>query len=357
MILRRPHWLTIESYGLLLVLLSAVLYAYAGAFVKLAHTSSDKLPSTELVFARGIFQGTLILLGLYVSRNEKGVRLICFPFGTGPARRIVWWRGILGGAGFLLDYHCMAVLPLGDAITLMSLYPFLTLFLARIFLGEEIRAVHLASTVASFAGAVFIAQPTFVFGKGDSEGVLSSWGYVTGLLGSVCLACVLTLIRKGGLMGVHTFQLLLSWALFGIIFSVIFGPYEGQWKWPSSGLIWWYVSGVCVVGAGTHFMLNYAGRLAPAGLVSVIRASDILFAYGFELFIFGQKPNGYTWVGVILVLGSLVAIASEKIRDAKRLRKKLSVGNMENGTDEAVTEEHQEEYDIESIPRKSKKKF
>jgi hypothetical protein len=64
-------------------------------------------------------------------------------------------------------------------------------------------------------------------------------------------------------------------------------------------------------------MLNYAGRLAPAGLVSVVRASDILWAYCFEILLFAQRPNFLTWIGVLLVLGSLVAIGIEKIKESK----------------------------------------
>ncbi|KAG7356467.1 EamA-like transporter family protein [Nitzschia inconspicua] len=310
----QPHWLSEESWGLVLVLISAIFYALAGAFVKLAHIQGG-LPSTELVFARGIFQGGLVVLGLYLCRDAKGQRLIKHPFGQGAARKLVWWRGIIGGAGFLLDYHCMSVLPLGDAITLMSLYPIVTIILARIFLAEEIKTMHVAVTVASVVGAVFIAQPTFIFGGGSED--VPTLGYITGLLGSLCLASILILIRKAGKVGVHTFQLLLSWAMFGVLFSVVCGPYEGTWTLPSNSRIWWYTFGVCSVGAGAHFMLNYAGRLAPAGLVSVVRASDIVWAYCFEILIFVQQPNKFTWIGVVLVLGSLVAIGIEKVKQSQ----------------------------------------
>lgn len=316
----KPSWLSAESYGLILVLLSAILYAIAGAFVKLTHEEGG-LPSTEIVMARGIFQGSLVVWGLYVSRDEKQQRLIYKPFGAGAARKIVWIRGILGGAGFLFDYHCMAVLPLGDAITLMSLYPFLTIFLARLFLQEEIKPLHLVVTVASVVGAVFIAQPTFVFGRDPNAPPAPTIGYFTGIAGSCCLAVVVTAIRKAGKMGVHTFQLLLSWALFGVLFAFVIGPYEGKWKLPETRQVSWYLAGVCLVGAGTHFMLNYAGRLAPAGLVSVVRSSDIVWAYAIEIKSFGQHPNGYTWLGVVLVLGSLIGVAYEKTTAARADRK------------------------------------
>jgi drug/metabolite transporter (DMT)-like permease len=143
---------------------------------------------------------------------------------------------------------------------------------------------------------------------------------------------VLTLTRKAGTIGVHTLQLLISWATFGIIFSLAFARAEGDWVLPRSGLIWWYVFGACSVGAAAHFVLNYGGQLAPAGLVSVVRSSDIMWAYACEIAIFHQSPNMFTWMGVILVLGSLLAIGGEKMRDARRLAKVLA--KTENGTEE-----------------------
>jgi drug/metabolite transporter (DMT)-like permease len=327
-----------------IVLISAILYAVAGAFVKLSHTVGN-LPSTELVLSRGIFQGALVVWGLYVYRDEKKSRLLWHPFGrTHYQCKIVLARGVLGGAGLLFDYHCMATLPLGDAITLMSLYPFLTIFLARTFLGEDIRPFHIRVTVASMMGAVLIAQPTFLFGRADhsDNSPKTSLGYITGILGSCCLACVLTLTRKAGTIGVHTLQLLISWAMFGIIFSLVFAKAEGEWVLPHSRLIWWYVFGACSVGAAAHFVLNYGGRLAPAGLVSVVRSSDIMWAYACEISIFNQRPNMWTCMGVFLVLASLLAIGGEKVRDGRRLMKKL------------VPETEKEPYaDVES-PAKTK---
>jgi drug/metabolite transporter (DMT)-like permease len=297
--------------------------------------------------SRGIFQGGLVVLGLYIYRDEKGNRLIRHPFGKGGARKIVVARGVMGGMGLLFDYHCMSVLPLGDAITLMSLYPFLTIFLARTFLAEEIRPLHIRVTIASMVGAILIAQPTFLFGRIDSDIQSPTLGYVTGILGSCCLACVLTLTRKAGTIGVHTLQLLVSWAAFGIFFSLVFARAEGNWVLPRSGLIWWYVFGACSVGAAAHFVLNYGGRLAPAGLVSVVRSSDIMWAYACEIAIFHQSPNMYTWMGVVLVLGSLLAIGREKIRDGMRLAKKLA--ETKNGTEETYA-------NVESTRRPTKTK-
>ena len=42
----------------------------------------------------------------------------------------------------------------------------------------------------------------------------------------------------------------------------------GDWRVPPTFHVWFNVFGVCSVGAAAHYLLNYAGRIAPAGLVS-----------------------------------------------------------------------------------------
>jgi drug/metabolite transporter (DMT)-like permease len=352
----KPHWLSTESYGLLLMVVSAILYSIAGAFVKLS--SAGGLPSTEIVFIRGIFQGGIVFGAMFytddpnnLSTNASNKKLIRQPFGPpGVGRTIVLARGILGGAGFLFDYHCMTALPLGDAISLMSLYPIITLLLARVFLGEKIQPLHIAAVTASIVGAICIAQPTFLF-KSHVMTKSSTIGYISGILGSICLSCVVTLIRKAGTVGVHTLQLLLSWATFGLIYSIILGfviAAGGDWIMPPTFRVWCHVFGVCSIGAGAHYLLNYAGRIAPAGLVSVVRSSDIMWAYAWEIIIFHQTPNKWTWLGVLLVLSSLVAIGFQKVQEQRgALAKSFSSATIDSESDDEKDNGEEHHVDVE----------
>lgn len=356
-----PNWLSQESFGLLLMVFSAILYSVAGVFVKLS--SSGGLPSTEIVFIRGVFQGGMVLIGMVYTEDQNSPSkktLIYQPFGPpGIGRQVVLARGILGGAGFLFDYHCMTVLPLGDAISLMSLYPIITILLARVFLGEQIKPLHIAVTIASIVGCICIAQPTFLFASHQMT-TSSTIGYLSGILGSCCLSCVVTLIRKAGTIGVHALQLLISWATFGLIYSLILGfVLGGDWIVPPSTLIWLHIFGVCSVGAAAHFLLNFAGRIAPAGLVSVVRSSDIMWAYLWEIIIFHQHPNGWTWMGVLLVLASLVAIAVQKVGEQRgAYLKSHSSTSMSTAVDDDSDEtanlvEEEEHHDVEMQDKSS----
>lgn len=325
----QPKCLSNESYSLLILVCSAVLYSVMAAYIKLA--AATGIPSTELVFLRATFQGIFVVLAMLWCRDANNndypdQPLIWLPFGAPHVRTVVLARGLIGGFGFLLYYYTISVLPIGDATTLLSLNPVITVLAASFFLGEPIRITHVVAAVASLIGCVLIAKPSFLFGRGTSSNtavfdkdVHSSTGYITALMGACCGAAVYILIRRAGKGGVHTLQLLFSWVTFGIFFSVLVGviipTLSGQehvFVWPSSYASWGYILGVSTFGSLGHLLMNYAGRHAPAGLASVMRSSGIMWSYTLEVIVFGQVPQGLTMGGAALIVVSLVTIAIEK---------------------------------------------
>eukprot|EP00588_Corethron_pennatum_P012483 CAMPEP_0194278196 /NCGR_PEP_ID=MMETSP0169-20130528/10313_1 /TAXON_ID=218684 /ORGANISM="Corethron pennatum, Strain L29A3" /LENGTH=350 /DNA_ID=CAMNT_0039022331 /DNA_START=69 /DNA_END=1118 /DNA_ORIENTATION=- len=312
-------------------------YSVMASFVKVV--SAAGIPSTQLVFTRAVFQLCLVVTGLLFYREKDGGRrMIWVPIGRSKRIvRVVLARGAIGGFGFVLYYFTIKSIPLGDAITLLSLTPIMTVFLARFTLGEPIQIPQLFASVLSVVGAVLIAGgPAHILAllSNSSTDTISAearnynpFGYVTALVGSFCSSCVLVLVRKAGTLGVHTLQLLFSWCLWGISFSCVLGLLlsifsnstvallfqEEPWHSPSDPAVRWNIFAVCVIGSVAHFLLNYAGRFAPAGISSIIRSSSIMWGYLFEVTIFHQNPSLTTWLGVLIVLFSLVLVAWEKV--------------------------------------------
>jgi drug/metabolite transporter (DMT)-like permease len=211
-----PLGLSTESYGLLLMLISAMFFSGMGCFLKLA--SEFGIPSTELVFYRALFQGVFVIAYMLRTNSEVSQEenaepklLIKTPLGkTKDEIPIVIGRGLMGGLNFMMKFYSIIALPLGDAITLFSLHPIITVFLARFFLGETVRYSHIFAAFTTVAGAALMAGPTFLFDNdevGEVEEV-DKLGYLTAILGSFCAAGVLILIRKAGKLGVYTSQLL-----------------------------------------------------------------------------------------------------------------------------------------------------
>uniref|UniRef100_A0A7S4JP91 EamA domain-containing protein n=1 Tax=Odontella aurita TaxID=265563 RepID=A0A7S4JP91_9STRA len=318
-----------ESYGLLLLVVSSMLFSSQGCFIQLA--ASAGVPSTEQVFIRAVFQGSLVMAAMTHLRassdyqGQVGTALIRSPWGgSTELRGVVIARGIIGGFCFVIRFYTIAHLSLGDAITLSSLHPIITVFSAAFFLGETIRLVSVIAAAASITGAVLIARPTFLFGDMELDSTLhrsdsaTSLAYLAAFVSTCCASAIFVLIRKAGTLGVHTLQLLFSWAVFGVFFSALIGNVigsnseESEWCVPSSPEAWKYVAGICFSGSTAHFLMNYAGRLTPAVVFSMARSCDIIWGYIWQVFIFKDTPRISTLFGVVLICASLVTIAIQK---------------------------------------------
>uniref|UniRef100_A0A7R9WPD1 EamA domain-containing protein n=1 Tax=Craspedostauros australis TaxID=1486917 RepID=A0A7R9WPD1_9STRA len=369
----RPSWLSVESWGLLLLVICELLHAVMGVFLKLC--SSSGIPSTELVLVRSLVETVFILTFLcttkpksvahggahyeYVSNHNAQLRrqaegdgetgmpesmesstttallpqrpLLFTPFGgTRKVQKIVVIRGIVGGITFIMYFATLKLLPLGDAITLLSLSPTFTIFLAAMFLGEPIFPSHCVATVVSLAGAICIARPSIIFGVDEGNSWIADspyyWvGYITAILGSICGAGAMALMRGAGTMGVHTLQLVWSFLVFSFIIAIVFGHMEwveridGVWSMHRDPKILMYLAAMGLTGTAGHVMLNFAARLAPAGMGSIVRSSNIVWAYVFEVVVFQQVPQSTTWVGVLLIFVSLAIIAFQKWRDDREV--------------------------------------
>lgn len=339
----KPEFMSTETYALCILMVSSVFYSAMGAFIKLA--TSTGIPSSQLVLLRALFQGPLVLVAMMYFRdnNQSGTPLIFLPFGTPDVRNIVLVRGIVGGIGFMLYYYSTSALPLGDAVTILSLNPVFTVLAAAVFLGEAIRPIDIGAALGCVIGCVLIANPSFLFGEPFDESKHSTSGYIAALLGACCGATVFILIRRAGKGGVHTLQLLLSWVTFGTLFSLVVGVglpaifgIGNHFIWPPSLLSWVYILGNAAFGSMGHLLLNYAARHAPAGLSAIVRSSGILWSYCLEIVVFHQVPERLTGIGVLLIVTSLAMIALEKHQDSIRKKNKLAAAEVGGGEEEPL---------------------
>ncbi len=306
-----------------------MVYSTMGTLTKL--TSQFEIPSTELAFYRTSSQ--LLIVIIYMIRNkseeEDGVeskRFIEMPFGKSRDQiPIVLGRGFLGALVAILEFYSMLALPLGDAITLFSLHPIITVFMAHIFLREEIKKAYIISAFATVIGAILMAGPSFLFAQqemeDEAEGV-DRLGYLTAILSSFCAAGVMTFLRKAGKMGVHTSQLFFSFTCNGVIVSLLLGStlglrVEGHWFTPPTARATLLIVGMCLVSFFAQLLLNYAGRLTPAGLGSIARSSVILWGYILEVLIFDEIPSMITLLGVGLIISALFTVSYEKYLDER----------------------------------------
>lgn len=79
------------------------------------------------------------------------------PFGNLDVASSQFNESPLAPNWFLLYYFTISVLPLGDATTLLSLNPVITVLAASLFLSERIRFSHTIAAIGSVIG--YLQQP------------------------------------------------------------------------------------------------------------------------------------------------------------------------------------------------------
>ena len=313
-----------ENGAMMCIALSALMYALQG--VTLSYAKKASVPYTEIIFLRAFLQGTAIFIYLKVTKQpllgEKGMKAW------------VALRGALGGIGFIFLFHTMSTLPIGDATTLLSLYPIVTVILARFFLGEETSFIVIMAIILSVTGSVLVARPDFLFGEQNevvlnitdadnsttpvpSTGFLDSRasGVISALSTSVLAGFVLVIIRY--MKNISNAQQLWPWSVTTAVLSAIITyardgslPLVISPSWTQLG----YVSATIFFGVGGHWLMTFGVRFSQPGPASLIRTTEIVHAYIFEIFILGEHPPGLTLLGVSLVVCAVTAVAVDKWR-------------------------------------------
>lgn len=286
--------------GVKYMLFASFLFAIMGAFAKLA---SEHMSSLEVVFFRNIFGVIFIGYALYKTPMvQKGGR----PF-------LLFFRGLMGFLALLAYFYNIAHIPLGDAVTFSKTAPIFTAIFAWLFLNEKLTLNAWFAIAIGFCGILLITQPTGIgFTKYDILGIFSG----------VSAALAYTSIRE--LKNYYdTRMIVLSFTFVGtvgpialFILSKYFYISEldfmlGEFVMPS-GVTWFYVIGLGVLGTLSQYYMTKAYGETKAGIVGAVSYSNIIFAILVGVMLGDSLPNFITSCGITLIIVAGVMVAKSK---------------------------------------------
>jgi drug/metabolite transporter (DMT)-like permease len=215
-------------------------------------------------------------------------------------------------------------MPLGDATVIYMTSPVFVGVFAFFILKESCGIFEIISTIIMLVAVVFIAQPPFIFGaksmkpgEKHEDSTTRLWASVSGLVGSIFHASVHIALRR--LKDVHFATILFTYSIWGMLQSGIFTYIAGAWSIPKDPICWAYIVGVGGFSVCALSCLTIALKTENAGAVSVLRSSDLLFAFIWEMIFLNQYPNVWTIIGATLVMICVIAYG---IRKWYRIRKK-----------------------------------
>ncbi|MSO93667.1 MAG: DMT family transporter [Rhodospirillales bacterium] len=268
---------TLRGIGFMVA--STVLFA---SMIACARRISFEMHGFEVTFFRSFF--ALVALAPLMLRG-----------GFKPLRTRHWRLHALRAAfqvlSMLAFYVALAVSSLAKAVALDFTGPLFTAALAIAFLGERLRARRLLALAAGLGGALVIVRPgTDAFDLGSGLLLLSA------AIGGFTWMCTKVLARTESSKTIALYA-----GLFMTPMSLLAAL--PVWRTPTGDELVW-LSFVGLFG-GLH-VWTVAQALKDADVTAVVPFDflRLVWAAMFGLFLFGEEPDPWTWIGGIVIFAA-----------------------------------------------------
>lgn len=199
-----------------------------------------------------------------------------------------------------LFFAALRFMPIANAIAIFFVEPFILTLLGGLILREEVGPRRIIACVIGFAGAILVIRPSF-----QELGIVALFPLGTAL----CFAFYMIMTRQMA-RRLHPFALqgYTAFAACLIILPLLmaFNGTGSDLLDPAmpQGIAVWLLLGVGVFSTISHLFISFALRFAPAATVAPLQYLEIVSATVLGYFVFSDFPDGLTWLGIAIIVGS-----------------------------------------------------
>lgn len=282
------------SKGILFMLLAFFFFGTGNALVK---ATAGTYTMGQILSLRSLtFLCPLLLYIFFIQKKSPPLNV----FKT-PNLKAHIFRGFIVVLSLGLLFTGFTLLPFANAISLGFTCVLFMSIISIPFLKEKITPPQWASIFIGFSAVLVIARPDF------NSFSLADLGTLCMLVGGLLDGITLLYPRKLGQTD-SVLTILLYYALFSFLFALGLLAFQGWVPFTSQQDI------LMMIGIGTLSLLGqicvtFAFQHAPAGLLSPLIYSVLLWAVLYGYFFWGEVPDRYTLLGAaILILSGLYVI-------------------------------------------------
>jgi len=284
--------------GLAWMVLTGLLFVSFTGIIR--HLGTDMNP-LQAAFIRYSF-GVLLLAPVFV-------RLIAAR--RRPRRlHIHALRGFIHGFGVMLWFYAMTRISIAEVTALGFTAPIFTTVGAALFLGERLHVRRIGAVLVGFGGAMVILKP----------GVeVIDLGAVAQLVAAPLFATSFIVTKK--LTDTESNAAIVAFlALF--VTLTLMPPALAVWRPPRWDEVAWLFLAAVIATLG-HLCLTQAFRTAQVTVVQPAIFLQLVWATLLGLYVFGEEPDLWTWIGGALIVASATYIAHREARLSRPIRSKV----------------------------------
>ncbi len=281
-----PHRSNRPLIGVALMIAAMMLLPFLDVVAKFL--GQQGMPVMQIVWARMAF-GALLTLP-FVLRHGG-------PAAIRPDRP--WYHGlraVLLIAATFLFFSALKYLPIADALAIFFVQPLILTAISPFVLGEKVGPRRWAAVCVGFIGTLIIIRPGFAE---LNPGTLMALG------AGASLACYFAMTRR--IAGrapamVTTFHTSLIGTL--LTTALIIAP----WQAPNPAQ-WAMLFLIGVIATAGHYCIVRAYDHAEASLLAPLAYTEMIMATLVGWWFFGDLPDGYTLVGVSILIACAIYIS------------------------------------------------
>ena len=250
---------------------------------------SESMPSSELIFIRGVFATLLLAV---IAQAMGAMRQL----GSLLERRVVV-RAVLDAFATVTYLTSLFHLPLGNATAINMATPFFITLFAVIAFREHVSALRWLAIAVGFVGVLLVVQP--------SGAAFNAYALLC--LAGTLLHAARDLTTRSIDRRIPSILVTLSTAVAVTLLSGAWGLLD-DWQ-PVTGKQFALLAAASVFLSGGYFLLTVAMRGGEMSLVAPFRYTGLLFALLLGYLVWGDVPNLLAWIGIgLLVAAGLVVL-------------------------------------------------
>ncbi|HEX7947314.1 MAG TPA: DMT family transporter [Phenylobacterium sp.] len=257
-------------------------------------TGGRGVPVFEIILFRNLF--AFVPLAIYISRTT-GFEVLKTKRPWGHVL-----RATIGMTGMVCGFSAVQRLPLTESTALQFTSPLFMTALSALILAEPVGRHRWAAVVVGFIGVLIMARP--IPGEMNVIGVALGMASALGAAGAMVAIRQISDTERGPTI---VFYFTLAATVMGAVGTAF------HWVIPDPLTLAMLILAGLIGGVG-QMLLTEALRNAPLGIIAPFDYTQLIWASGFGLLIWGEWPHPLTLVGAVIVAGSGVYILHRELR-------------------------------------------
>ncbi|MBC7138513.1 MAG: DMT family transporter [Defluviimonas sp.] len=298
--------------GIGLKVCSVMVFMVMSTLIKLV---SEEIPPGQTVFFRSAFALPVIVPWLVATGELRAGIVTANPLGH-------FWRGLAGTGAMACTFAGLGLLPLPEVTAISYAAPLLTVILAAMFLGEQVRLFRIMAVCLGLVGVLIVLSPRLTALRSDEMAASEALGAMVVLTGALFAALAQVFVRKL-VFEERTTAIVFWFSVNSALLSLISLPWG--WVWPAPGTAALLVLIGLAGGVGQVFLTS-SYRYADASVVAPFEYSSMILALVVGYFVFGEVPTLVVLSGAAMVVAAGILIMwRERQLGLERARQRQSM--------------------------------